>query len=81
MRRSDIRYALFRCKAGTPDEKHLAIFDKIKPQLEDDGFGIEDFTTEWDVSLEDAYQVVTGKIVKKLNKDKPLFDGAGKLKE
>lgn len=81
MKRSDIRYALFRCKVGNPSKEHKAIFNKIKPQLVEDELTIEDFTVEWDVSLDDAYVVVTGKMAKKLNRDQSLFNGSGKLKE
>ncbi len=68
MTRSQIRYALFRCKAGTPDKEHEEVLATFKSQLDEYGFDISDFTTEWDVDKKDTSQIVTGKIVKQYQK-------------
>lgn len=81
MKRSEIRYALFRCKAGTADEKQLAIFESYKPQLVEFDFTIEDFTKEWDVEKGDTSQIVTGKIARKYNQDRSLFAGDGTIRD
>lgn len=62
--RSEIRYALFRCKSGNPSDVHLDIFNVYKPLLEDHEFGIENFNDKWDISKEDVNKVVFGKTVK-----------------
>ena len=71
MARSDIRYALYRCKRGNPDSKHKAIYKYYKDTVEEIGLGIEDFASEdgWDVNKKDNTDVVTGKLVRKYIKD------------
>ncbi len=81
MKRSDIRYALFRCKNGTQTPEQQAIFDSFKSQLDPYDYGIEEFTKEWDVDKSDLTQVVTGKLAKKYNQDKSLFTSEGVLKD
>lgn len=81
MTRTQIRYALFRCKAGTPDKSQLEILKSYQEQLDEYGFDISDFTKEWDVSKEDLTEIVTGKIARKYNQEKSLFSPDGKLKD
>lgn len=82
MKRSEIRYALFRCKAGTQDGSQQKLFDDVfKPQLEEFGYGIEEFAKEWDVDKSDTTLIVTGKLARKYNQDTSLFTGEGKLKD
>lgn len=72
MKRSEIRYAIFRVRAGTPDEKQQAIFDSYADQLSEFGFTAEDFTKEWDIDKNDFSQIVTGKIARSYNRDVPI---------
>ena len=81
MTRSEIRYALFRCKAGTPDKEQSKILKQYKEQLDELGLDITDFTKEWDINKEDFSEIVTGKIARKYNQDQSLFSSTGKLKE
>ena len=80
MTRTQIRYALFRCKAKTQDEAQQLILDSYKDQLDEYGFSIDDFTNEWDIDKKELSQIVTGKIVKKYNQFNSLFSGDGQLK-
>ena len=73
MTRSQIRYALFRCKAGTSDKEQEEILASYQKQLDEFELTIDDFTTEWDVDKKDTTQIVTGKIAKSYNKIQPLF--------
>lgn len=81
MTRTQIRYALFRCKAGTADPEHLEVLESYKTQLDEFGLDINDFTKEWDVSKTDTSEIVTGKIARKYNQDQSLFSSTGQLKE
>lgn len=73
MKRSDIRYALFRCKARTADDVQTKIFETYRSQLDEYEFTIDDFTVEWDIDKTDNTQIVTGKIARKYNQDVSLF--------
>lgn len=81
MTRTQIRYALFRCKAGTPDKNHLEILSTYQEQLDEYGFDIMDFAKEWDISKTELSEIVTGKIARKYNQEKSLFSSDGKLKD
>lgn len=81
MKRSEIRYAMFRIKAGTPDKKHLDLFKTYKEQLDEFELTIEDFTTEWDIDKVDFSKLVIGKQAKIMNREKSLFDSKGAIKE
>lgn len=67
MKRSEIRYALYRCKNNCASEEHMNIFSFYKDQLAPYGFDIEDFAIlgGWDISKIDTTQIVTGKTVMK----------------
>jgi hypothetical protein len=71
MRRSDIRYALYRCKKGNGVTEHKLILAYYQDQLDDVSCDISDFaeTDGWDVNKKDFTDVVTGKIVRKYIKD------------
>lgn len=81
MNRVQIRYALFRCKAGTADKNQLKVLKSYQPQLDEFGLDISDFTKEWDVSKTDTAEIVTGKIARKYNQDQSLFSSTGQLKD
>jgi predicted transcriptional regulator len=81
MTRSEIRYSLGRVKSGTADKKHLAVLDAYKTQLDEFDLTISEFTEEWDIDKSDTSKIVTGKVAKKLNKEKSLFDSKGIIKE
>lgn len=82
MKRSQIRYSLFRCKAGTPALEHQQLFDETYASLiAEEGLTIEDFAVEWDVDKKDPTQIVTGKTARKYNADQSLFNSTGELKD
>lgn len=81
MKRSEIRYAIFRCKAGTADDSQLKVLKSYQSQLDEYDYTIDDFTHEWDIDKKDFSQIVIGKIAKKYNQDRSLFAGDGALKE
>lgn len=81
MTRIEIRYALFRCKAGTPDKEHTKVLKKYQEQLTELGLDISDFTKEWDVSKTNMDEIVTGKIARKYNQEQSLFSSTGQLKD
>lgn len=81
MKRNQIRYALFRCKAGTADSEQLAILSKYKDQLDELGLTINEFAKEWDVDKKDLSSIVTGKVARKYNEITSLFTSDGTLKE
>jgi hypothetical protein len=72
MTRTQIRYAIFRCKSGTPTKEHEEIFATYSDQLAEFGFTLDDFTTEWDVHKKDLDQIVYGKVAKAYNKNIPI---------
>lgn len=72
MTRGQIRYALFRCKAGTPEQTHLDVLNKYQGELVELGMTIDQFTTDWDVSKEDSGHIVTGHLVRHYNRNVPL---------
>lgn len=80
MNRTQIRYALFRCKAGNGDKEHNKILESYSSQLDEFDLNISDFTKEWDIDPKDLTEIVVGKVAKNLNKDKSLFSSAGTLK-
>jgi hypothetical protein len=65
MTRSQIRYALYRCKAGTHTDEHLKVFQLYKPQLDEFEFTASDFAVDWDVDKKNLANIVTGATVKK----------------
>lgn len=80
MNRTQIRYALFRCKAGNEDKGQKKILESYAEQLKEFDLTINDFTKEWDIDPKDLTEIVIGKVAKNLNKDKSLFSGDGSLK-
>lgn len=79
--RSRIRYCIYRCKGGTAEQYHLDVLSSYQSQLDELDLTLEEFTIEWDIDKKDVTQIVTGKIVRKMNRDISLFTGEGKLKE
>lgn len=71
MKRSDIRYALYRCKNDNPEPAHKSIYKYYTTQLDDFGFDAFDFAedTGWDVNKKDFTEIVTGKTVRKYIKE------------
>ena len=80
IKRRELRYALFRVKAGTADETQLSIFDFYQQMISEFGYEIADFTFEWDIDKADVSNVVTGRVAKRYNQDRSLFAN-GSLKE
>lgn len=72
MTRSQIRYALFRCRAGTPSELHEHVLATYQPELREIGLDIDSFTVDWDVSKEDPKYIVTGHMVRLYNRNTPI---------
>ena len=71
MKRSKIRYALYRCKNNCADADHWDVFNFYSDELAELGMTAEDFAIEngWDISKKDPAQIVTGKTVNKYIKD------------
>lgn len=71
MKRSEIRYALYRCKVKNPEPIHKGIYKYYTDQIEEFGFDISDFAESegWDVNKADFTEIVTGKTVRKYIKD------------
>jgi len=69
--RSQIRYALYRCKTGNPSEEHLAILEYYSGELDELGFDASDFAENdgWDINRKNTTEVVTGKTVRKYIKE------------
>lgn len=81
MKRSEIRYALFRCKSNTPSEDQIALFASYSEQLKPFDYGIEEFAREWDIDKSDTSLIVTGKLARKYNQETSLFTSEGTLKD
>lgn len=81
MKRSDIRYALFRCRTGNPDPEHLFIFSYYEPRLTKFGLTTAGFSTVWDVSKENPTDIVSGHIVGIYQQDLDIFNPDGTLKD
>ena len=80
--RSAVRYALFRCRTGNPDDSHRAILGFYEPRLSKYGLLIEDFSEVWDVSKSNPTDIVSGHVVHLYKEDlKSLFNPDGTLKE
>jgi hypothetical protein len=79
MKRGEIRYAIFRIKAGTGSDDQLDTFSFYEEQLSSFGYDVFDFTSEWDIDKADNTNIVTGRVAKRYNKDTSLFvDGVTK---
>ena len=82
LKRSDIRYALFRCRTGNPEDSHKAIFGFYEPRLTKYHLDMLDFSELWDVDKKDPTNIVSGHIVHMYHEDmKSLFNEDGTLKE
>lgn len=80
--RSQVRYALFRCRTGNPEAPHLAVLGFFQPRLEKYGLLMEDFSEAWDVSKTNHTDIVSGHVVHLYKEDlKSLFNPDGTLKE
>jgi len=81
MTREQIRYSMQRVKSENCDKEHQAVFDSYKSQLDEFELTIKEFTIEWDIDKNKPFAIVTGRPVRKLNKELSLFGSDGKLKE
>lgn len=63
MLRSEIRYALNRCKLKNAEKEHTVVYAKYKREVEKLGFTIADFNEEWDIDKGDTTQIVIGETV------------------
>jgi len=83
MTRSEIRYALFRCRSGNPDAEHREIYSGYATELSTHGLSIADFPQTWDVGMEDPTVIISGILLTPLKAkvDGSLFDDDGNLKE
>lgn len=81
MKRSDIRYALFRCRTGNPDAEHSFVFSYYEPRLTKFGLTTAGFSTVWDVSKENPTDIVSGHIVGIYQQDLDIFNPDGALKD
>ncbi len=65
MKRSEIRYALGRCKTGNPDPEHLVVLERYQPELDEYGMHISQFMKDWDIDFNEPDRLVFGPVVKK----------------
>ena len=65
MKRSEIRYALGRCKKGNPEPQHLEVLGRYQSELKGLGLTAQDFMIDWDVNFNDPKTLVFGAVVKK----------------
>jgi hypothetical protein len=81
-KRSEIRYALYRCRSGGPDEVHLDIFNHFSDALLSYGLTISTFPATWDISESKPYEIVSGHLLIPLQAriESSLFNSDGSLK-
>lgn len=80
--RSIVRYALFRRRSGTPEEKHWKIINYYEPRITKYGLSWVDFSDLWDLSKENNLDIVSGHIVHLYKEESSsLFNEDGTLKE
>lgn len=58
MTRSQIRYALFRCKTGNPEQEHLDVLKRYQPLLKESKLHVHDFSTVWDISTTEPFDSI-----------------------
>ena len=80
--RSEIRYALYRCRSGGPDKAHKDVMKHFSADLTEYGMVISDFPTAWDVAVDNPLQIVSGHMLLPLKAkvDASLFNEDGTLK-
>lgn len=83
LKRSEIRYAIFRCRSGNPEEHHLDIYNYYGEKLKPHGLDFTTFTTLWDVDVNDPTIIVSGIGLTPLKEkiDSSLFNEDGSLKD
>ena len=63
MKRSEIRYALGRCKTGNPDPEHLEVLAQYQPLLDKYKLTVDQFMKDWDVDFNEPTKMVFGPVV------------------
>lgn len=58
--RSQIRYAIFRCRTGNPEKPHKDIYSHFAKMLKPHGLDFTTFANEWDVDAVDPSKIVSG---------------------
>jgi hypothetical protein len=83
MKRSDIRYALFRNRSGNPNAEHRAVLEVFAPYLEEYELSISGFSETWDVGVQNPLEIVSGHQLIPIKKETAasLFNADGSLKE
>lgn len=81
--RSEIRYALYRCRSGGPEKKHKDVLSFFAPDLKSFGMTISTFPDEWDVGMENPLELVSGHLLIPLKAKitDSLFNEDGTVKE
>lgn len=81
--RSQIRYALYRCRSGGPEKEHKAVYNHFNKDLKAYGMSISEFPDAWDVGVENPLELVSGHhlIPLKAKIEESLFNEDGTVKE
>lgn len=80
MTRSDIRYALFRCRSGNAEPGHIAVLQQYNPAMVKLKLDLHDFSEEWDINDIAPFDgIVTGGKMMLLHevRDAPVVDENG----
>lgn len=80
--RTEIRYALYRCRSGGPDPIHVEVLDFYSDLLKEYGMSISEFPDAWDVGVKNPLELVSGHLLLPLKAQlaASLFNEDGTLK-
>lgn len=81
--RSEIRYALYRCRSGGPDKKHKDVLKFFNADLKAFDMTISEFPDAWDVGINNPLELVSGHMLIPLKAKitDSLFNEDGTVKE
>jgi hypothetical protein len=80
--RGEVRYTLFRLRAGNPEQSHYQILNHFIPRLNRYNLAISEFSETWDISKTGNTDIVSGHVVHLFKEEaKSLFNEDGTLKE
>lgn len=80
--RTEIRYALYRCRSGGPDKNHNDVLKFFASDLKTFGMTISEFPDAWDVGINNPLEIVSGHLLLPLKAkiEASLFDEDGTLR-
>ncbi len=81
--RTEIRYALYRCRSGGPDKKHKDVLAFFAADLKTFGMTISTFPDTWDVGINNPLELVSGHMLIPLKAKitDSLFNDDGTIRE